>query len=80
MQICPAQYDRVYKGKIVAVEKDKVFQEIEPGVLVEHQRDDIKTIGQTDVGKEFLISYDRSGVAQIKGIRSLARERGGIER
>jgi len=74
-----AKDDRVYNGKIVAVQKDKVFQEIAPGTLVEHKRSSVGPISAADTGKTFSISYEGKRTVTVKDI-SWLRERGGVER
>lgn len=73
--IYSAQNDRVYLGKIVAIEEDYILQEISPDTLIEHRRDAIEVIGQTDMGTVFSISYDIKGNANVKQV-SLSQERG----
>jgi len=78
-QIFPAQADRVYIGKIVAVEKEKISQEISPETFIEHKYEAVGKISAADVGKTFTISYDWNGKAEVKQ-PSLSRKRGGVER
>ena len=74
-----ATMQRLHEQGIVAVQKDKVFQEIAPGTLVEHKRSSVGPISAADTGKTFSISYEGKRTATVKNISRL-RERGGVER
>lgn len=67
MTLYPAQPDRVYTGEIISVDIDskKVYQEMSPGVAVEHQGL-AGALRQDDIGKRFSVAYDNQGGVQIK--------------
>lgn len=77
-QIIIASQDRVYGGKIINAQDDKVLQEISPGVAVEH-RGLAGALRQDDVGKSFSIDYDSQGSVQIKEVGPSRGNEKGIE-
>lgn len=77
LNIIAVESDRVYRGKIISVQDDKVIQEISPGVAVEH-RGVAASMRQDDIGKNFSISYGQGNV-QIKALEAERVRDKGIE-
>lgn len=78
LNIIAVEPDRVYRGKIISVQDDKVIQELSSGVAVEH-RGIASGMSQKDLGKIISIAYDGRDNVLIKEAGSEQSRDKGIE-